>query len=204
MGQKSLRRVLCPTPDKHDPDIRDELKVEGPGDIVPAHPDPLTSAVGSNTMLAGDFEAEDLFEDLRRIHYVDGSGSHIEPPLQPEWDSHTKLQWKAAAVAHDTGLKVRVLQHPGQTDYNIVVGPHSVASFNFSTGWEFLNGVDVGARALLAKQKRDKEPIVKSQPLLRVSDSPLNHVHKYRQRRPDAALVCFCGDVLGESDELEL
>ena len=92
--------------------------------------------------------------NVTRVHTE--NSSHIEPPLDGNWDDLTKLQWKAAVTAHDTGLAVTVHeggslemrqgeweQVPGQ--YGVTVAGSSSASYNFDDLWTFLTGVRVGA-----------------------------------------------------------
>ncbi|GGU62711.1 hypothetical protein [Streptomyces lavendofoliae] len=85
------------------------------------------------------------------------SGSRIEPPLDPDWDEHTKLLWKAAVVALDAGLQVTVTDggysewhkgawHAVPGRYCIRVGTSSNAAYSFREAWCFLTGVSVGAR----------------------------------------------------------
>ncbi|KXT55944.1 hypothetical protein Y710_16520 [Gordonia sp. QH-12] len=79
----------------------------------------------------------------------------VEPPLNPDWSPLAKLRWKAALVALDTGLSVRV-HHANVTNggapipglYGFLVGQTiSVSAFRFEDAWAFLNGVSAGARA---------------------------------------------------------
>ena len=90
--------------------------------------------------------------NVTRIH-TDG-GSHIEPDLDQLWPALTKLQWKAAVVAHDTGLRVAVT--PSRTTINgipqrglycIQVGHGSAAPYNYDQAWSYLSGVAAGATA---------------------------------------------------------
>ncbi|MFE9398631.1 hypothetical protein [Streptomyces flavidovirens] len=80
-------------------------------------------------------------------------GSHIEPPLDPAWSELTRLAWHAAVVTHDTGLRIAI--HPGRYKvngesvpgfYNLVVGSSSSGPHTFRSAWDYLNGVDTGAR----------------------------------------------------------
>lgn len=85
------------------------------------------------------------------------TGSHIEPPLDQDWDDHTKLTWHAAVISHDTGIRIAV--HPGMYTvddqpkpgyYNLVVGSSSSGPHTFHSAWAYLNGVCAGARSTTA------------------------------------------------------
>jgi len=91
--------------------------------------------------------------DLPTVQRVnDEAGSHIEPALDPDWDEPTKLAWHAAAVAHDTGLTIRLHDEAWELNgkpmpgyYGIGVGRSSCSSFTYRDAWSYLNGVSVGA-----------------------------------------------------------
>lgn len=80
----------------------------------------------------------------------DPNGSHIEPPLDPTWDEPTKLAWKAAVVAHDSGLTIEVRHHGDGSygirigDLNSVGGQSVVGRHTFQSAWEFLVGISIG------------------------------------------------------------
>ncbi|MGW0780334.1 hypothetical protein [Streptomyces sp. NPDC002913] len=87
---------------------------------------------------------------VTRVHEV--SGSHIQPPLDQAWDELTRLAWKAAVVALDTGLDTAVTEAeyvtngvPQQGFYTIVIGSSSTGPCNFRSTWDYLNGVCTGA-----------------------------------------------------------
>lgn len=88
--------------------------------------------------------------DVTRIH--SDAGSHIELPLDESWDERTKLEWQAAVVAHDTGLRVRIangtMTGPGVRGehYSIQVGTSSMV-MNYRDAWLYLVGVSVGVGA---------------------------------------------------------
>lgn len=82
--------------------------------------------------------------DVTRIEYP--GGSHVEPAYDPAWDDLTQLRWKAAVVAHDTGLRVAV--RPRQHgEYSIECGNSSGGTYDRQEAWTYLSGISVGARA---------------------------------------------------------
>jgi hypothetical protein len=88
------------------------------------------------------------------VRVQDPTGDHIEPPLDEGWDAFTKLRWKAAVTAHDTGLTVDVEEGALRDDsgnpvpgwYGIGVGRSGAAAFDFHSAWTYLNGVSAGAQ----------------------------------------------------------
>lgn len=89
--------------------------------------------------------------NITRVH--DAKGSHIEPPLDPAWDDLAMLTWKAAVVAHDTGITINVCPGNYEIDgealsgyYNVVVGSTSLGPLNYRSVWDYLSGVTTGAR----------------------------------------------------------
>lgn len=97
---------------------------------------------------------------VTRVHT--GQGSHIEPPLDQDWDEATKLAWQAAVVAHDTGLRIRVHDEAFVTSngdavpgtYSINVGLSSCSALPYRKAWTYLNGVSTGAQQ--AKLREDE------------------------------------------------
>lgn len=87
---------------------------------------------------------------VRRIHTA--NGSHIEPPLDESWTPQQKLEWQAAVVAHDTGLRIEV--RPGRIEFDGVSLPDvfsvnvdsSSTVLSYAAAWTYLWGVDMGAR----------------------------------------------------------
>ncbi|MFC8278454.1 hypothetical protein ACFUJR_39305, partial [Streptomyces sp. NPDC057271] len=86
--------------------------------------------------------------NVTRVHTQ--RGSHIEPPLDPNWDNLTKLRWHAAVVAHETGLTVEVEPQPEASDYSVtIVGSSSAAAYTYREAWVYLSGIGVGHGAAL-------------------------------------------------------
>lgn len=86
-----------------------------------------------------------------------GRGSHIEPPLNPDWPDLTKLEWKAAVVEMDTGLRARVREgghdelvggawKPIPNSYQLRIGTGSIGPLAFRSAWDVLTGAETGAR----------------------------------------------------------
>lgn len=74
----------------------------------------------------------------------EGRGSHIEPPLDPDWHPLTKLRWKAAVVALDADLPVDVHEvEPGE--YSVSVGFSSISAMPYRDAWMYIAGVLTGA-----------------------------------------------------------
>lgn len=95
---------------------------------------------------------------VTRVHTA--TGSHIDPPLDQDWDDLMKLRWQAAVVTADTGLAVRVspahLQYratrwsPWRIQsgvYDVHVGSSSCGAMRYAEAWSYLNGVAAGANA---------------------------------------------------------
>lgn len=87
----------------------------------------------------------------------DETGSHIEPPLQDDWSDLERLQWHAAVVECDAGVRVTIkpanawhngLRRSGV--YNISYSHErmsgSSSAYTFGQAWTFLNGIELGAR----------------------------------------------------------
>lgn len=81
----------------------------------------------------------------------DAHGSHIEPPLDEDWDDLTKLQWQAAVVSADTGLDIEVIEFP--TNFCIHIRSTtggtlaSISSQGLRDTWTYLSGIASGASA---------------------------------------------------------
>lgn len=73
------------------------------------------------------------------------TGSHIEPPLDLNWDNDTKLRWHAAVVQADTGLPISIHPQPGG-QYALMVANCSNGPHTYRDAWTYLNGVSTGAR----------------------------------------------------------
>lgn len=95
-------------------------------------------------------------------------GSHIEPPLDPQWSHGQKLAWRAAIVEMDTDLAVRIIDGQSATKRNdhwipdrdvyamTINGPGravGLSPMDFHTAWAYLNGIDCGARAAQPKKE---------------------------------------------------
>ncbi|MFD6180093.1 hypothetical protein [Streptomyces goshikiensis] len=81
--------------------------------------------------------------NVTRIHH--GRSSHIEPALDSNWPSLTRLQWKAAVVTYDTGLKVEVHEQSEPAVYGVFVGSSSSGPYSHHELWLYLSGVHTGA-----------------------------------------------------------
>jgi hypothetical protein len=102
--------------------------------------------------------------NVTRIHTA--TGSHIEPPLEPEWSDFKKLLWHATVVEADTGIRLVVTEggmKRRQSDggwaavpgaYTIAYGNGSISAFDFERAWSFINGVTLGAE-LAAKRTEE-------------------------------------------------
>jgi hypothetical protein len=94
----------------------------------------------------------DDLPDVARV--ADEHGSHIEPPLDPDWDSLTKLRWHAACVRLACpDVVIRVFQHrsksiaAGPPTYSLQVATTSVSAMPYYDAWTYLSGVERGLRA---------------------------------------------------------
>lgn len=85
--------------------------------------------------------------------------SHIVPEFDQRWSALQKLQWHAAVVEVDCGIRLEV--HAGSRRTLIfgkwrevpgsfsISGPRfSVAPFTFDGAWDYLNGFSAGVRAV--------------------------------------------------------
>ena len=92
---------------------------------------------------------------VRRIHTE--TGSHIEPPLDPNWSDLTKLQWVADVVEHDFGLRLEVRGHPlDEPDRFAVTATADGQSFgsayySFNEAWFRINMLGQGAEIYRAQ-----------------------------------------------------
>lgn len=96
--------------------------------------------------------------EVRRI--ADGSGSHIEPPLEQSWSDLEKLRWHAGVVLADTGVRVGVTTNSASHKnwrgdwvidrdmYSLNVGRASYSAYRYDDAWTFIIGVSAGAEAL--------------------------------------------------------
>lgn len=75
---------------------------------------------------------------------ADPLGSHIEPPLDPDWSELTKLEWKAAVTQIDTGLRINI-HEVGPDRYAVAVGGSSSSSRSYYDPWDYLTAVTIGA-----------------------------------------------------------
>lgn len=82
----------------------------------------------------------------------DANGTHIEPPLNPNWTGLEKLQWWAAVTALDAGLPqdlfvVDEQEHEGQPPtYSLSWHGEGMAGMQYTVAWSTLAGVGIGAR----------------------------------------------------------
>ncbi|QMU19333.1 hypothetical protein [Gordonia rubripertincta] len=88
---------------------------------------------------------------VTRVHTE--NGSHIEPPLNPDWSELDKLRWKAGVVIADAGVPLRITLNDNArytSDgvdipvYGLQLGSMST-SRRFHAMWDYLNGVSAGA-----------------------------------------------------------
>lgn len=92
--------------------------------------------------------------DVQRVHT--DSGSHIEPPLDPEWTDLNKLRWNLAVTLHDAGLPADTLGVEqghltvgGQRvwdDYHLTYRHGTYAGGGYHAMWSTINGVGIGLR----------------------------------------------------------
>jgi hypothetical protein len=83
------------------------------------------------------------------------NGTHVDPPLDPSWPDATKLDWLAAVVSVDTGLRISVtpsdyrIGKRRQTGYYcvMVAGHSSTAPYTYRDAWVYLSGISTGSRA---------------------------------------------------------
>ncbi|MCF3939927.1 hypothetical protein [Gordonia tangerina] len=89
---------------------------------------------------------------VTRVRYV--GGSHIEPPLDPDWSEMDKLRWHAGAVIADAGVPLRItLDDHSRLSCNGVDVPRMYgltlgtwqSIHSFHDMWDYLNGVRAGA-----------------------------------------------------------
>ncbi|MFE8961727.1 hypothetical protein [Streptomyces iakyrus] len=87
----------------------------------------------------------------------DAIGRHIEPAFDSSWDEQTKLRWKAALVAHDTGLTIRLHPHGGpggHIHYGLTIGEineggqSSLSVGPYPHAWDALTYISIGAEAV--------------------------------------------------------
>lgn len=91
---------------------------------------------------------------MRRVQ--DERGSHVEPPLDHDWDDLTKLRWHLAVVLHDNDLPPNELHvrpakywingEPQDGYYDLGASGWSVGALSFHAMWDVLNGVEYGIR----------------------------------------------------------
>ena len=86
-----------------------------------------------------------------------GDETWIEPPIDQTWTNRKKLEWHAAIVEHDTGVRVRIGDGSfkrrradgrwieDEPHYSVNVGSSSTV-YNFRDAWVYLNGVSAGAQ----------------------------------------------------------
>jgi hypothetical protein len=89
---------------------------------------------------------------------TEGFSSWIEPPLDPRWSEEVKLQWQAAVVSHDTGLKIEIQREasrfkPARYSFTVQAAHRSLSGFGgytYHQAWEALAVFGQGATAVLA------------------------------------------------------
>lgn len=94
--------------------------------------------------------------DWSLVHEVaDDTGSHIEPPPNPDWPPLWQLRWKAASIRARTGLNIHIdsytsingLTNSRSESYGIAVYPVGHGAMSFRDAWTLLNGIESGAKA---------------------------------------------------------
>ncbi|GGW98566.1 hypothetical protein [Streptomyces chartreusis] len=92
---------------------------------------------------------------VRRVE--DATGSRIEPDFDQTWDEETKLRWKTALTAHDTGLVIALYPHPTPgrpTQYGVTIGEvnkggqQSLSLGRYFDAWDALTLIGIGAEAV--------------------------------------------------------
>ncbi|QTF81782.1 hypothetical protein SEA_BEEGEE_79 [Gordonia phage BeeGee] len=112
------------------------------------------------------------YEPMTVTRVRDEHGSHIAPPLDPEWSEMDKLRWQAGVVIADAGVPLRItLDDTARLTRNGVDVPvyglrlggwHSARGFHDT--WDYLNGVRDGAVEALATVLRIAPRLEESQP----------------------------------------
>ena len=107
----------------------------------------------------------DEYEPMKVSIVSDGRGSHVEPPLEQGWSELDKLRWKAGTVEASVGVTVHI--YPGAMStprlfgqghrihwdrYGLRIGNSSHTAFTFDSAWDFLNGVEAGAEAVVRER----------------------------------------------------
>lgn len=84
--------------------------------------------------------------EVERVFSENGMSSHIEPPLDPEWSDLQKLQWHAAIVEMDTGVKftIREQRTNGRLYYGYSYRNVGATANDYYDMWTFLNGFSDG------------------------------------------------------------
>lgn len=94
---------------------------------------------------------------VTRVH--DSGGSHIEPPLDPEWSDIEKMRWQAGVVLVESGVTVRINDDARYSVNGVdipVIGIQigsSSTSRTFHAAWDYLNGVSAGAREAMRQSE---------------------------------------------------
>lgn len=88
---------------------------------------------------------------VRRVR--ERNGSHIEPPLDPDWSQLDKLHWHAAVVLVDSGLVIRVEAAREKPGRFVLFGAAAYGSpyYRFDEAWDEMNGWRKGAEHLQAQ-----------------------------------------------------
>lgn len=87
------------------------------------------------------------------------TGSRIEPPHDDRWSHLKQLEWKAAVIEVDCGLRITIYDPKSATKYfgiwvrdiprtyGISIPGSSAGAFSFSEAWTYMNGLEAGYRA---------------------------------------------------------
>jgi hypothetical protein len=100
-----------------------------------------------------------MTEEMRVVRVETETGSHIEPPLDQDWDDLTKLRWHAAVVTYDTGIPIEVYDgrysvkrfgkwRPVPGVYGFSVPGCSGGAMSYQSMWSWLNGFSSGVDSL--------------------------------------------------------
>lgn len=78
--------------------------------------------------------------------------TRVKPQLDPRASQAARLAWKAAVVAFDTGLTLRLWSGAEFGNYLVGVEGGSSGPFGFDDAWTYLSGIASGATAVVRKQ----------------------------------------------------
>lgn len=81
------------------------------------------------------------------------NGSHVEPPLDPEWSNLDKLRWHLAVVLHDVGVDPELIHvEPARStsggvpyeSYSLHYAHSTFGGPSFHNMWNLINGIGIG------------------------------------------------------------